>query len=139
MDLCQNIECRLVKTSDPKCCKMEQMLQFDTFNNATIYHEPNSHLFSRSPEKHRTSSAPRLKSTPQKCSYYLERSRNKQKRPLLSGDGDIELLLTEQLADRAPFYEIAHLTLDAANKELHELVDELELISYGPATTDRSY
>ena len=80
-----------------------------------------------------------VKSTPQKCAYYLERSRNKQKRPLLSGDGDIELLLTEQLADRAPFYEIAHLTLDAANKELHDLVDELELISYGPATTDRSY
>ncbi len=80
-----------------------------------------------------------VKSTPQKCSYYLERSRNKQKRPLLSGDGDIESLLTEQLAVRAPFYETAHLTLDAATKELHDLVDELELISYGPATTDRSY
>ena len=80
-----------------------------------------------------------VKSSPEKCAYYLQRSRNKQKRPLLSGDGDIELLLTEQLAARAAHYESAHLTLDAANKELHDLVDELELISYGPATTDRNY
>lgn len=80
-----------------------------------------------------------VKSSPQKCAYYLQRSRNKEKRPLLADDGDLERMLTDQLADRAPFYESAPLTLDAANKELDELVDELELISYGPATTDRSY
>ena len=80
-----------------------------------------------------------VKSSPEKCAYYLKRSRNRQKRPLLSDDRDLQRLLSDQLAARAPFYESAHLTLDAATKDLSDLVDELELISYGPATTDRNY
>ncbi len=80
-----------------------------------------------------------VKSSPEKCAYYLKRSRNPQKRPLLSDDRDLQRLLSDQLAARAPFYESAHLTLDAATKDLSDLVDELELISYGPATTDRNY
>ena len=80
-----------------------------------------------------------VKSSPQKCAYYLARSWKREKRPLLDAGGGPEQLLTEQLAARAHHYEMAHLTLDAATKDLRDLVDELELIAAGPATTERSF
>ena len=80
-----------------------------------------------------------VKSSPAKCAYYLARSWKREKRPLLDADGGAEDLLTEQLAARGPYYEMAHLTLDAVTMDLRDLVDELELIAAGPATTDRSF
>ena len=80
-----------------------------------------------------------VKSSPAKCAYYLARSWKREKRPLLDADGGAEDLLTEQLAARGPYYEMAHLTLDAVTKDLRDLVDELELIAAGPAPTDRSF
>ncbi|HJO07743.1 MAG TPA: shikimate kinase [Chloroflexota bacterium] len=80
-----------------------------------------------------------VKSSPTKCAYYLARSWKREKRPLLDSAGGPEELLGEQLAARGPFYEMAHLTLDAVTKDLRDLVDELELIAAGPATTDRNY
>jgi hypothetical protein len=44
----------------------------------------------------------------------------------------MEMLLSNQLATRYPFYEAAHVTLDAANKDIQDLVDELELLSHNP-------
>ena len=78
-----------------------------------------------------------VKSSPKKCAYYLRRSYSKVRRPLLDGDGDMEILLSKQLATRYRFYEAAHLTLDAANKDIEDLVDELELISHRPIQLDR--
>ena len=78
-----------------------------------------------------------VKSSPKKCAYHLRQSHTKERRPLLGDAGDMEMLLSNQLATRYPFYEAAHVILDAANKDIQDLVDELELLSHNPIQVAR--
>ena len=59
-----------------------------------------------------------LKASPESCALHLRMSMRGEKRPLLEGDEGLENRLRTMLAERAAFYETAHVTLNGERERV---------------------
>ena len=59
-----------------------------------------------------------LKASPESCALHLGHSKRGEKRPLLDGDDGLENGLRTLLAERAAFYETAHVTVNGERERV---------------------
>ncbi len=77
-----------------------------------------------------------LKAGPESCALHLRKSKRGEKRPLLEGDDGLENRLRTLLAERAAFYETAHVTVNGERERVGQLATDFMAALAGMGVTE---